>query len=178
MLVVLIGGVKSRKSSAAVAMTETAETPVVFIATGEPLDNDMAERIKHHRAERPAHWETFETPRKLDAVVGKVDPSATIIIDCLTLWVTNLMLDEPPSTKTRILKTAELLAWRLKTRAGTTIVVTNEVGSGVIPTTPLGREFCDLLGLVNQAFMRAADQAYLVIAGRILPLAEPTTGYH
>ncbi len=175
-LTVLTGGVRSGKSAAALAAAAASGAAVVFVATAEPGDDDMAGRIERHRAERPAQWTTLEAPRDLAAAVDAVDPDATLIIDCLGLWVTNRMLEDPPPAAAELVEEAAGLAHELAARPGKTLVVTNEVGSGVVPPTPLGRDFRDVLGLVNQTVVRAADDAYLVVAGRLLPLVDPARG--
>ena len=175
-LTVLTGGVRCGKSAAALASAEATGAPVVFLATAEPGDDDMADRIERHKAERPAHWTTLEAPRNLGAAVGSVDPGATLIIDCLGMWVTNRMLEDPPSDGAELMEEAAGLARDLAERRGQALVVTNEVGSGVVPATPLGREFRDILGSVNQMMVRSADAAYLVVAGRLLPLVDPAVG--
>ena len=174
-LTVLTGGVRSGKSAAALAAAAASGAAVVFLATAEPGDDDMAGRIERHRAERPAQWTTLEAPHNLAAAVASVDPDATLIIDCLGLWVTNRMLEDPPPTGDELVQEAASLARELAARPGKTLVVTNEVGSGVVPPTRLGRDFRDVLGLVNQAVVRAADDAYLVVAGRLLPLVDPAS---
>ena len=175
-LTVLTGGVRSGKSAAALAAAAASGAAVVFLATAKPGDDDMAGRIERHRAERPAGWTTLEAPRDLAAAVDAVDPDATLIIDCLGLWVTNRMLEDPPPAGDELAEEAAGLARELAARPGKALVVTNEVGSGVVPPTPLGRDFRDLLGLVNQTMVRAADDAYLVVAGRLLPLVDPARG--
>ncbi len=175
-LTVLTGGVRSGKSVAAVAAATATGAPVVFVATAEPGDEDMAARIERHRADRPAGWTTLEAPQDLAAAVASVDPDATLVIDCLGLWVTNRMLEDPSPAAAELVEEAAGLAHELSARPGKALVVTNEVGSGVVPATPLGRDFRDLLGLVNQALVRAADHSYLVVAGRLLPLADPAAG--
>ena len=175
-LTVLTGGARSGKSAAASAAAAASGAAVVFVATAEPGDDDMAGRIERHRAERPAGWTTLEAPRDLAVAVDAVDPDATLIIDCLGLWVTNRMLEDPPPAGAELVEEAAGLAHELAARPGKTLVVTNEVGSGVVPPTPLGRDFRDVLGLVNQTMVRAADDAYLVVAGRLLPLVDPARG--
>lgn len=175
-LTVLTGGARSGKSTAAVAAAAASGVPVTFIATAEPGDEEMAERIQRHRARRPAHWTTVEAPHELARAVAEVDPVDTIIVDCLAIWATNRMLGAPRPSDADIEAEAALLARTLAERPGLALVVTNEVGSGVVPATPLGREFRDLLGMVNQAMARAADAAYLVVAGRLLPLVDPAAG--
>ena len=175
-LIVLTGGARSGKSVAATAAAAATGAAVLFIATAEPGDDDMARRIERHRAERPVEWTTLEAPRHLGAAVASANPDTTVIIDCVGLWVTNRMLDDRPAATAELVQEAELLASQLKDRPGLAIVVTNEVGSGIVPATPLGRDFRDLLGLVNQAVVRAGDAAYLVVAGRLLPLVDPAAG--
>ena len=176
MLTVLTGGARSGKSAAAVAAAAASGAPVTFIATAEPGDDEMAERIQRHRAERPAHWTTLEATQDLIRAVETVDPSDTVVVDCLAIWATNRMLEDPPVDGAGLVAEASGLAVQLAARPGLAVVVTNEVGSGVVPPTPLGRDFRDLLGLVNQTMVRAADAAYLVIAGRLLPLVDPAAG--
>ena len=175
-LTVLTGGVRCGKSAAASAAAVASGAAVVFVATAEPGDDEMAGRIERHQAERPAQWTTLEAPRDLRAAVDSADPDATLIIDCLGLWVTNRMLEDPSLAVAELVEEAAGLALELAARPGKAFVVTNEVGSGVVPPTPLGRDFRDVLGLVNQAVVRAADDAYLVVAGRLLPLVDPTPG--
>lgn len=194
MLVVLTGGARSGKSRAAVEIATNTAMPVVFVATAEPLDDDMASRIELHRVERPSNWKTIEAARDLPAAMSSVDCDATVVIDCLTLWIANLISDDPLKPADTVIDetanlisgdpsksadaiTAEvrLLLKQLKTRDGVTVVVTNEVGSGVVPATALGRAYRDLLGLVNQTLVTAADIAYLVVAGRLLPLRQATS---
>ncbi len=172
----LTGGARSGKSAAAVAAAAASGAPVTFIATAEPGDDEMTERIARHRARRPAHWTTLEAPHDLIRAVETVDPADTIIVDCLAIWATNRMLEEARPTDADIEDEAARLARLLAKRRGRGLVVTNEVGSGVVPATPLGRDFRDLLGTVNQAVVRAADAAYLVVAGRLLPLVDPADG--
>ena len=175
-LTVLTGGARSGKSAAAVAAAAASGAPVTFIATAEPGDDEMAERIARHRARRPAHWTTVEAPHDLAGAVAGVDPAGTVIVDCLSIWTTNRMLEDSPVDGAELVADASGLAIQLATRPGLAVVVTNEVGSGVVPPTPLGRDFRDVLGRVNQAMVRAADSAFLVVAGRLLPLVDPADG--
>ncbi len=180
MLIALTGGARSGKSTAAIAMATSSETPVTFIATAEARDAEMAERIDRHRAERPAGWRTIEAPRDLVGAAGEAAPAETVVIDCLSMWAANRMLEgtnadesvDAACVSEITAETRELVA-RLRGRDGTSIVVTNEVGSGVVPATSLGRAYRDLLGSVNQIVIGAADRACLVVAGRLLELAEP-----
>jgi adenosyl cobinamide kinase/adenosyl cobinamide phosphate guanylyltransferase len=172
-LLVLVGGARSGKSRLALSLARARPEPVVFVATAEFLDPEMEERVQRHRAERPSRWTTVEAPYELEAAVGAAPGRATVIVDCLTLWLSNLLCrgDDPG----KILAAAERVAAVSAARAGLTICVTNEVGLGVVPATPLGRAFRDLQGSANRLLVDAADRAALVVAGRALPLDDATT---
>ena len=165
--VLLTGGARSGKSALAVAMAQRQGDGVVFLATGQAGDDEMAARIARHRAERPAHWRTVEEPVALGEAMRAADPSACLVVDCLSLWVANLMASAGAGA---IEQAAADAATAAANRPGATIVVTTEVGLGVVPATPLGREYRDLLGRVNAIWAERADEAYLVVAGRLLPL--------
>lgn len=161
MLIFLTGGARSGKSSAAVRWAGRAVAPVVYLATAEVGDDEMAARIARHQAERPDEWTTVEAPRDLEAAVLEVDVGSTLIIDCLSLWVTNLL----DTDDAEIVELASLLAATLSDREGLTLVVSNEVGSAVVPDNALARRFRDVLGLVNQTIVDASDRSFLCVAG-------------
>jgi adenosyl cobinamide kinase/adenosyl cobinamide phosphate guanylyltransferase len=161
-LVVFVGGARSGKSRLAL---ERAVAPVVFIATGEALDDEMAERIERHRGERPAEWQTVEEPVELERALAEVPAGATAIVDCLSLWVANVFEAQP------VEELAVRAARTAGEREGLTIAVTNEVGLGIVPDNALARTYRDALGRVNAIWAGAADEAYLVVAGRTLRLA-------
>jgi adenosyl cobinamide kinase/adenosyl cobinamide phosphate guanylyltransferase len=165
-LTVLLGGARSGKSSLAVQLAAGRPAPVVLVVTAEAGDAEMEERIARHRAERPAGWATVEAPVDLAAALAAADPDATVILDCLTLWLSNLRERSEPE----ILDAARRAAGVAAARPGLTIVVTNEVGSGIVPFDPEVRRWRDLLGTVNAIWVEAADRAALVVAGRALPL--------
>jgi adenosyl cobinamide kinase/adenosyl cobinamide phosphate guanylyltransferase len=166
-LVLLTGGARSGKSALAVAIAERHCCDVVFLATAEARDGEMRARIAAHRAERPGAWTTVEEPLHIDRAIAAADPSACLIVDCLSLWVANLL----ESREARAVERAgPVAADRAAARPGPTIAVTNEVGLGVVPATPLGRAYRDVLGRVNAAWGARASEAYLVVAGRVLPL--------
>jgi len=169
-LVVLLGGARSGKSRLAVSIATSRQAPVVFVATGEARDDEMHERIERHRAERSPEWETVEEPLELERALGDIDPAHTVLVDCLSLWVANLLErgDEAADVLAAARRGAELAAGRV----GLTVVVSNEVGLGIVPMTPLGRAFRDLLGEVNRVWVEAAHDVALVVAGRILPLRD------
>lgn len=166
--VLLIGGARSGKSRLAVELASRASESVAFIATAEARDEEMTARIAQHRRERPANWTTVEEPLDLESVVRRVDPGSAAIVDCLTLWVSNLLEREVDDDA--IVALASTAARNTAQHTATFVVVTNEVGSGVVPPSPLGRRFADVLGRVNAVWAAAAERAYLVVAGRVLPL--------
>jgi adenosylcobinamide kinase / adenosylcobinamide-phosphate guanylyltransferase len=166
-LVFLLGGARSGKSRLAVRLAAASGAPVVFVATGEAGDEEMAERIARHRAERPAGWRTVEAPRGLEAAILGAPADACLVIDCLALWVANVFEDDVD-----VDGQAQSSAAACAARDAETIVVSNEVGLGVVPATPLGRSYRDVLGRVNSIWADAADEAYLVVAGKKLRLTD------
>jgi adenosylcobinamide kinase / adenosylcobinamide-phosphate guanylyltransferase len=164
-LIVLTGGARSGKSRLAVELASRQPEPVVFLATGEARDDEMAERIERHRRDRPEGWRIVEEPLRLREAVEAAE--GCLIVDCLSLWMANALeafgADE-------VEKQATLAAGAAAARAGLTVAVTNEVGMGVVPPTPLGRAYRDVLGRVNAIWADRADEAYLVVAGRTLRL--------
>jgi adenosylcobinamide kinase/adenosylcobinamide-phosphate guanylyltransferase len=167
----LIGGARSGKSALAVDMAEAWNGPVTFIATAEARDEEMTARIEQHRDERPSHWSTVEEPIEIAKALESVPDGALVILDCLTLWVANLM-DRGFSEKEindrarHALKAAVLRAWPV-------VVVTNEVGSGIVPDNPAARAFQDLLGSINTIFATDARHVLFVAAGRVLSMKRP-----
>jgi adenosylcobinamide kinase/adenosylcobinamide-phosphate guanylyltransferase len=170
-LVVLLGGARSGKSQRALRLAERASAPVVFLATGEAGDEEMGDRIARHRAERPGSWTTVEEPVELERAVAAVDGEATLIVDCLSLWVSNLIEGRPG---TEIEAAAAAVAQVAAARPGLTVAVSNEVGLGIVPDNALARAYRDVLGRVNALWVGAADEAYFVVAGRAIRLEEAT----
>jgi adenosylcobinamide kinase/adenosylcobinamide-phosphate guanylyltransferase len=159
----ILGGARSGKSRFAVAGLPPRGR-VTFIATAEAHDGDMALRIARHQAERPAAWTTVEAPIELSsALAGTLNDADTVIVDCLTLWVSNLMLRGDDDAA--ILKEADALAALVANPAGELRIVSNEVGFGVHPATAEGLRFRDVLGLVNQRVAAAAWRVVLMVAG-------------
>jgi adenosylcobinamide kinase/adenosylcobinamide-phosphate guanylyltransferase len=160
----ILGGARSGKSRYALAQGRSAGRRAVFLATASAQDGDMTARIARHRAERPAEWTTLEEPRDIVAasrrLAGRHD---LILIDCLTLWVSNLL--ERGDSDEAVLAAADDLAKLIGERAVSLILVSNEVGEGVHPPTGIGLRFRDLLGLVNQRVAAAADRVTLMVAG-------------
>ncbi|MGH9117829.1 MAG: bifunctional adenosylcobinamide kinase/adenosylcobinamide-phosphate guanylyltransferase [Acidimicrobiales bacterium] len=167
-LTFLVGGARSGKSRLALRLAIASGRPVAVIATGAPGDDEMAERIRRHRAERPPSWTTIEEPRDLEAALAKVGADTTVIVDCLTLWVANLLGQD--LTDDEIETRASAAAGLAAGHAGGAVVVSNEVGMGVVPANALARRYADLLGRVNATWAGTADRAFLVVAGRALRL--------
>ena len=167
-LTLLLGGARSGKSAMAVELGRRHDGPVTMIATLVPADDALVARVKRHRAERPA-WPTIEAPQDLVAALTRADGLA--IVDCLTLWVSNLMLrgDEDDA----IDEAAAVAAAVAAQRDEPTVVVSNEVGLGVHPETELGLRYRDVLGRVNQRFAARADTSLLLVAGRAVRLGDP-----
>jgi adenosylcobinamide kinase / adenosylcobinamide-phosphate guanylyltransferase len=172
-LTLLTGGARSGKSSIAVDAARRSGRPVTFVATAEPRDDDLADRVRRHREERPPEWTVVEEPLDLIGALGGAVDDDVVIVDCLTLWLSNLVESGVPVDDVAPLarRTAAMAA----ARAGATFVVTNEVGSGIVPVAADVRRWRDLLGRVNAAFSAHADDAYLVVAGRLLALRSPST---
>jgi adenosylcobinamide kinase / adenosylcobinamide-phosphate guanylyltransferase len=160
-LVLLLGGARSGKSTIALRLASESGAAVTYLATGEALDDEMAARISAHRAERPPEWTVVEEPLELAAAIQAVPAGETLVIDCLTLWVANV-LERGGSL--------DGAAAAAAARPGLTIAISNEVGLGVVPATPLGRAYRDALGRVNQEWVEASTRASFVIAGRELAL--------
>ena len=171
MLTVLLGGARSGKSSAAVRIAQRQSAPVTFIATSPHIDgdDDLAARITTHRAERPATWQTVEAEVDLAGAIADAPDEAFLIIDCLTVWVGNLVHHGHDDDDVHACSTEALAA--LVDRTGSAVVITNEVGSGIVPAAGSTRRYRDLLGRVNQHWVGDSDRAALLVAGRALELA-------
>jgi adenosyl cobinamide kinase/adenosyl cobinamide phosphate guanylyltransferase len=167
-LTFLVGGSRSGKSRLAQAMAARTERPVVVIATAEAGDDEMAARIGRHRADRPPGWTTFEEPIDLDRALRSAAPDAFVVIDCLTLWVSNLLGRELTDDDVAI--RADAAAELAAAHPGGAVAVSNEVGMGVVPANAMARRYADLLGRVNATWAAAADRPFLVVAGRTIPL--------
>jgi len=168
----LIGGARSGKSSLAVRLASAVDGPVVVVATAEARDDEMAERIRAHRAPRPDGWETVEAPIALLEAVDGAGEDACVVLDCLTLWVSNAI--EAGATGEEIDVEARTVTSILAARSASSVVVSNEVGLGVVPANALARTYRDVLGRVNASFAAQASRSLFVVAGRGLPLQEVT----
>ena len=168
-LIFLLGGARSGKSSLAVELACRGGEPVVFVATGEPGDDEMRERIERHQRERPGGWTTVEEPRRLVAALETAPEGACLVVDCISFWVANVLELPAVEIEAAAASAARIAAARL----GRTIAVSNEVGMGLVPDNPMGREYRDVLGRVNAIWAGQASDSYLVVAGRALRLEEP-----
>ena len=179
-LTLILGGARSGKSDLAVRLAAASGRPVLFVATMEPGDDELRARIAVHRAARPAEWRTVEAPiALLDALAAETRDGEFVLIDCATLWVSNLLLaslddpDEAPAAEIDAAigcaaGLAEKLASWCAEFAGEVAVVSNEVGAGVVPPYILGRAFRDALGSANRALAFRAGRVYLTAAGLAL----------
>jgi adenosylcobinamide kinase / adenosylcobinamide-phosphate guanylyltransferase len=172
-LTLILGGARSGKSDHAEQMARASGRSVLFIATAQALDEEMRSRIDKHRAARSSEWKTLEAPIKVGSVLilGAAEFQAEVVIlDCITLLVSNVLLALPEdSSSEQVLQSVEteiesLLEARRKF-GGQWLVVSNEVGLGVVPPYPLGRVYRDALGWANQRLARAADKVILMVAG-------------
>ena len=172
-LILILGGARSGKSAYAEQLAHERGGAVLFVATATAGDEEMAQRIAAHRAARPTAWRTFEAPQGVaEAVAAEggvvADGAATIVVDCLTLLVSNLLLLHEAAGEAVVAREIDALLSAVEASAATWIVVSNEVGMGLVPPYPLGRWYRDLLGRVNARVAAKADRAYLLVAG--LPL--------
>ncbi len=160
----MLGGARSGKSAFAEKLIEASGLRAVYVATGQAFDSEMEARIGLHRERRGPQWQTVEAPLDLaQAIAGQVGPDTAVLVDCLTLWVTNLMMAE------RDIEAAGVeLATTLAQARGPVVVVANEVGLGIVPDNAMARAFRDHAGRLNQKIAAAAQTVHFVAAG--LPL--------
>lgn len=167
-LVTLLGGARSGKSRLAIELVSATGEPVTFVATGEARDEEMTERIAAHRLARPEGWATIEEPHALEEAFAAVPADHTAIVDCLSLWVANVLERGDPDDE--IVASAVRAARAASSHASLVVAVSNEVGLGIVPMSPLGRAYRDLLGTVNRVWVEESAEAAFVVAGSLLPL--------
>jgi adenosylcobinamide kinase / adenosylcobinamide-phosphate guanylyltransferase len=173
-LILVTGGARSGKSDFAQELArELAQEDVLFVATAEPGDEDMSRRIAAHRQARPAAWRTIEAPNHVGDAIRQAAPAKVVVVDCLTLLVSNVLLslgDEPTSEAASYAVNGEIdaLIEASNNTQATIIVVTNEVGLGIVPANRLARLYRDLLGRANAQLAQHANKVYLLVSG--LPL--------
>lgn len=170
----ILGGARSGKTGVALECAreyaQQANASVTYVATARALDADMSDRIARHRAERPPTWRTEEAPLQLGATLARLPSATVVVIDCLTLWLSNALLldfvEEQPRAPlaTWNAERAAFIDW-LASYAGDVVIVSNEVGSGIVPVSALARRFQDEQGWLNQAVARICERVDLVVAG-------------
>ncbi len=160
-LIYVTGGARSGKSRFAEGLASRAGERVTYLATAQAFDEEMATRIGRHRQDRPADWHTLEEPLDLEAVLASVE--GVVLLDCLSQWVSNLMLRGDPDEL--ILQAADAVIVAQAERGSPLVAVSNEVGFGIVPDNALARRYRDTLGWVNQRFAAASDEAWLLVSG-------------
>ena len=162
-LTLILGGARSGKSRHAEALIEGEPAPWTYVATAQAFDDEMRARIAEHRARRSERWNTIDAPVELANALGGCPNEAPVLVDCLTLWLSNLLLGNNP-----VEPAAEALEAALDRRAGPTVLVSNEVGLGIVPEGALARRFRDEAGRLHQRLAARADLVHMMVAG--LPL--------
>lgn len=175
----ILGGARSGKTAHAISLAKSLSAlrnfDVTYVATAQPLDDEMRHRISLHRAERPATWHTLEAPGGLAQAVAALPADRIVVIDCMTLWLSNALLhDFREDAPTEVLPTwererAEFLRWLNATR-NEVLLISNEVGAGIVPLSAVSRRFQDEQGRLNQALAAICDQVTLVVAGIAVPI--------
>jgi adenosylcobinamide kinase/adenosylcobinamide-phosphate guanylyltransferase len=167
MLILVTGGSRSGKSRFAQALAQQRSGPRLYVATAEALDAEMKARIESHRRSRPPGWAVVEEPIRVpEAVRGALGSARTVLLDCVTLWISNLIVGDETFEESRAEESAQALVAASRGAPGAAlIVVTNEVGSGVVPDNALARRFRDCAGRANEVIARGADEVYLLVSG-------------
>lgn len=168
MITLIIGGMKSGKTNFALRSAMSLnKRNYYYIATARAIDEEMIEKIKKHKEERDEKWITIEEPIDLTCAFREISENSSVVVDCITTWLTNLIVEE----RNIEFETELFLSLLSKFREINQIhifIVTNEVGMGVIPEAFLGRKFLNIAGIFNQRLMKISDEAYFMIAGREL----------
>ena len=159
-LIFIAGGARSGKSRKGeeLAKSLAGSAKPIFIATAEAVDDEMTSRIKKHQDDRGGDFDLVEEPKNLSKALQEIDSEATVLVDCLTLWLSNNMMVESTDTNESVIAAA-------RARKGATIFISNEVGEGIVPMHPVSRKFRDLSGIMNQEFARASDKVYFMKFG-------------
>jgi len=178
-LTILLGGARSGKSTLAEKMAAQLSDRVLYVATAIPFDDEMEIRIEKHKKKRPQSWKTLEIPTGIGkALQEQVQSFDVILLDCITLLVNNLFMEcsvdpdnpEEGRISQALIKEIDAIEDLIKSCAADWILVSNEVGMGLVPPYPLGRVYRDLIGWANQRLASIADEVYLMIAGKAIPL--------
>ncbi|PIK73336.1 bifunctional adenosylcobinamide kinase/adenosylcobinamide-phosphate guanylyltransferase [Methylobacterium frigidaeris] len=169
-MTLVLGGARSGKSRYAEGLIEALPGPWLYVATAQAWDDEMRARIDAHRARRPPPWETVDAPRDLPAMIGRAPAGRPVLVDCLTLWLTNAMLDDDADLAAEV----EALVGSCRAAAGPLVLVSNEVGFGIVPENALARRFRDEAGRLHQCLAAIADRVVLVVAGLPMTLKGDT----
>ena len=174
----ILGGARSGKSSFAEKIAENlGKKEVVYLATAQALDQEMEERIKHHQNQRPKDWKTVEEPIEVNKVLESIEKGKTVLMDCLTLYISNMILkkeelnddennlQQKVNIEKEIIEEIEKIITTAQARDLNLIIVSNEVGQGVVPNNELGRLFRDIAGRANQFTADKVDKVFLTVAG-------------
>ena len=167
----ILGGARSGKSSFALKLAQAMSDRVLFVATAEVKDEEMAERVQKHRQSRPPSWQVLEAPSSVGRRIYQEKGFDVVIIDCLSLLVSNLLIKgKRAGAEERVSKEIEEIKACIESLDATFIIVSNEVGMGLVPPNKLGRVYRDLLGWVNQAIANFSQEVYLTVSGLHLRL--------
>ena len=176
-LILVTGGARSGKSTFAEGIAKECGHNVLYVATSKPIDDEMKQRIAKHKAQRPSEWETLEEYKDLDFAISQhIQGKEAVLLDCITIMITNLMFDETyewdsltrdevQEIENSIQHQIERLISLSKMSEVTFVIVTNELGLGIVPATALSRDFRDIAGRMNQLIARAADEVYFCVSG-------------
>lgn len=160
-IILVLGGARSGKSAFAEKLMDESGLAKVYLATGQVFDDEMKRRVGTHQSRRGSEWHLREEPMEIGAALGEIcDAKTAVLVDCLTLWVTNLMMAEKD-----VLPEYDMLSAMLSTLSGTVIFVSNEVGQGIVPDNAMARAFRDYAGLLHQKIASVASEVYFVTAG-------------
>jgi adenosylcobinamide kinase/adenosylcobinamide-phosphate guanylyltransferase len=166
--ILITGGARAGKSSYAQKLAAAIGGRVLFVATAEAKDEDMRMRIEKHRKSRPVNWDTLESPSEVGkAINGKIGDYPVVVIDCITMLVSNIMLaaGDDASAESEVFREINSLINTMQSKSSAFILVSNEVGLGIVPDNELSRSYRDLLGRANQLLAQHADEVYLMVAG-------------
>lgn len=176
-LIFITGGARSGKSASALKLAGSISGKKAYLATAQPLDMEMAERIKKHRSDRDDCWATIEEPLDISDIIKNNSKYNVILLDCLTIWISNLMhkkttgtfqetsITDEKSVSQTVYREVDNLINTCRVSNANLIIVSNEVGLGIVPDNPLARLFRDIVGFANQKMAEAADEVYLVVSG-------------
>jgi adenosylcobinamide kinase/adenosylcobinamide-phosphate guanylyltransferase len=180
----VLGAARSGKTRFALDMakslTQARESEVIYVATAEAHDAEMRERISRHRAERPTTWRTLEAPRDLATSLARIEKASVIVVDCLTLWLSNALLqdfneDQPTAPLPTWARERDAFISWLSNCPHSVILVSNEVGGGIVPASALARRFQSEQGWLNQGIASVCEQVTLVVAGLPMTLKAPAS---